>query len=704
MSTLLEIDVGQMRLLAGRRSTTSAVGRFAAPRKRGQRIGVLYVLAAVKDDPDEVLAQTIIQVVGKAYQSAQGSLTSRLIRAVRAGSAALLQDNLDLVSRSPRNGGVACAVLRHQDAYLAQAGAAFACACQRGALIHQLQAAPGTDTAQAFGRRRDPDVHLAYHTLKPGDSVLLAGASLIQELDQKTLIKALGFADAALSLDNLTEALPAGDGPALVLAMRGRGAPAPRLERRSFEPRPRPVPEAPVEEEIEPPRPAEPEPALKDRLETVQKGTRRALAAVGRVAGDWLQRLMPGGKGPYRGERRPTGRKLRRQISPEDNHLWRWVALILPVVITLVVIGTYWKRGLDRQTRYDELMTRVNKELETASTADEPTARLALESALSALNETDESLAEGDEIPRLRTRVQEQLDTLNKIERIYQVEKLHTYPTAGTVDQIIVHGADIYVLDRLTDRVYHHRLDESGASLESDEEKLLVRKGDSSGDATVVGELVGMVWMPGGKGRQTGALFILGRNGQLLIHDPTWDRLVGTMLPASETWQYPVTVSGYRGNFYILDPGLRQVLRYRTSGSGYSSPPESYFTKDKPGMNSAIDMAIDGFVYILFEDGRLEKYLSGEPVSLTLDQTDKPVQQPSAIYAAPDEEAQFLYLADPAAGRVLRCDKEGHLIQQFVIEGSDALEQVQDIFVDEVGSKLYFLSNNQLFMLTIPPS
>ena len=109
------------------------------------------------------------------------------------------------------------------------------------------------------------------------------------------------------------------------------------------------------------------------------------------------------------------------------------------------------------------------------------------------------------------------------------------------------------------------------------------------------------------------------------------------------------------------------------------------------------------FVYLLFEDGRLEKYLSGEPVPLTLDPADRPLEQPSALYTAPDAEVRFLYVADPPNGRVLRCDKEGQLIQQFILQDADALSQVQDFFVDEVGSRLYFLSSNQLFVVDIPP-
>ncbi len=117
----------------------------------------------------------------------------------------------------------------------------------------------------------------------------------------------------------------------------------------------------------------------------------------------------------------------------------------------------------------------------------------------------------------------------------------------------------------------------------------------------------------------------------------------------------------------------------------------------------AIDMAIDGFIYLLFENGRLEKYLSGEPVPLTLNLAGQPLQQPSAIYTAPDAEVQFLYVADPSASRVLRCDKDGRLIQQFVLQDNDALSHVRDIFVDEVGSRLYFLSSNRLFVVNIPP-
>lgn len=713
MSALLDTDVGQMRLLVGYRSPTTAAGCFAAPRQlgRGRRSGVLYALAAVENDPDEIIARIILQAVGQAFQGTSGSLTARLRRAIHAGSIALFRENLDLISGPPRSGGVACAVLRDDGLYLAQAGTAVACICQRGSLTRLPDGDPDDSASErAFGRRGDPEVRLAYHALMPGATVMLADASLVRQASDEETIKALSVADAGLSLDSLAAVPSAGEGAVLVLAMRRRTAPAhpptaaPAVgapgERPRAAPKPMPRPIEPPEKKAEFLQPSPPPgPTLAERLASVRRAAGRRLAAASPIVGDWLRRLMPD-KGPDRGEYRATDQKSRRRMVSVDDPIWRPIALILPLIVLLVVAGTFWKWGWDRQARYTELMAEVEGQIEIAATADEATVRQALETASIALDEAIQIAPQEKKAYSLRADAQEQLDTLNKVVRLDRAELLHTYPPAGKVDEIIVHGTDIYVLDRLTDRVYHHRLNETHTALESDKERLLVHKGEDQPDtAAAVGELVGMTWLSGGAGR----LLILERNGLLLAYDPTWERLTGTMLPANETWQYPVAVSSYVGNFYVLDPGLGQVLRYRSSGVGYASPPEQYFAEKEIGIASAIDIAIDGFIYLLFEDGRLERYLAGKLAPMTLNLPDRPLRQPSAIYAAPDEEALFLYIADPSNHRVIRCDKEGHLIQQFVLKGSDALGQVRDIVVDELHDQLYFLSDNRLFMMAILP-
>jgi len=710
VSAQLDTDMGRMRLSAGYRSTTTAAGRFTAPRQlgRGRRVDVLCALAATENDPDETVARIVLQAVNKAFQTTSGSLTARLRRAVQAGSSALFQENLALTSGSPHDGGVACAVLRDDSLYLARAGTAVACVCQRGSLTYHPSTEGLTEAGEtAFGRRHDPHVRLACHAIRPGDTVLLADTGLIKQANEETLVEALSVADAGLSLDNLAAALSTGEGAILVLAVRRRDTAAPELsaapvervprERLGAAPEPMPRPVEPSEKEAERVETPPAGPALTERLASARQVVSRRWAATRPVVGDWLLRLMPDG-GPDRGERRPSNRQPRRRAVSADNPMWRTIALILPLIVLLVVVGTCWKRDKDRQDRYAELMGEVERQLEVAATADEGTARQALETVLTTLEEAAQSAPPDEEIPGLGADVQQRLDTLNKVSRLHQVEHLHTYPSAGEVDEIVVHGTGIYVLDRLTDRIYHHRLNETRTALELEEERLLVRKGDQSDAATAVGDLVGMSWISDGIGR----LLILGRNGLLLTYDPTWERLTGTMLPANETWQYPVAVSTYLGRLYVLDPGLGQVLRYRASSGGDASPPEPYF-EEKVDIASAIDMAIDGFIYLLFDDGRLERHFAGKAMPMAFSLPDRPLQRPVAIYAAPDEEAQFLYIADPSNQRVIRCDKEGHLVQQFVLEGNDALGQVRDIFVDELHDRLYFLSDNRLLMTSIPP-
>ena len=444
--------------------------------------------------------------------------------------------------------------------------------------------------------------------------------------------------------------------------------------------------------------PAPAGPTLAERLASVRQVAGNWLADATPVVGDWLRRLMPDAS-LDRSERRAAARQPRRRMVSVDNRMWQTVALVLPLVVLLVVAGTYWKRGWDRQARYTELMDEVDRQLDVAATGEEATVRQALETALTTLEEAARSAPPNKEVSNLQADVQQQLDALNKVFRLQQVEHLHTYPPTGEVDEIVVHGTGVYVLDRLTDRVYHHRLNESRTALELEEEKLLVRKGDQPDTAAAMGDLVGMTWVSDGIGR----LLVLGRNGLLLTYDPAWERLTGTMLPDNETWQYPVAVSSYRGRFYVLDPGLGQVLRYLASSGGDVSPPEAYFVEERVDIAGAIDMAIDGFIYLLFDDGHLERYFAGKRVPMTLNLPDRPLHQPVAVYAAPDEEALFLYVADPSNHRVIRCDKEGHLVQQFLLEGDDALGQVRDIFVDELHDRLYLLSDNQLFVMDIPP-
>jgi hypothetical protein len=155
----------------------------------------------------------------------------------------------------------------------------------------------------------------------------------------------------------------------------------------------------------------------------------------------------------------------------------------------------------------------------------------------------------------------------------------------------------------------------------------------------------------------------------------------------------------------VLDPQANTLLRYLPTSDGYSTQPESYFPTDQPvDLNGAVDFAIDGAIYVLFNDGRIGKYMSGEPVEFNISGLDQPFNNPVSIFTAPNEEVQHIYVADAGNQRVVQLNKDGSFARQFKPRPGEAVSfaNLQDIFVDEIGGRLYVLDSNNLYVGNIP--
>ena len=115
-------------------------------------------------------------------------------------------------------------------------------------------------------------------------------------------------------------------------------------------------------------------------------------------------------------------------------------------------------------------------------------------------------------------------------------------------------------------------------------------------------------------------------------------------------------------------------------------------------------MAIDGFIYVLYNDGRISKFQGGQPVDFTITGLDKPLSSPVSLFTAPDDEVQYLYVADAGNQRVVQLEKDGRFVRQFKPSLGEPVTfaNLQDIFVDEISGRLYILDSNSLYMGNIP--
>lgn len=408
----------------------------------------------------------------------------------------------------------------------------------------------------------------------------------------------------------------------------------------------------------------------------------------------------------HAGHHRQAGLRANRppQSSSVPWGLLRNIAIAIPLLVAVIVGISYLQKGRMREAEYQELVTSAQTKFEQSQSVDPASALGLIGEAKTLLAQAEEIKADQPEITELRQTMAAEADRLGNVQRLYFLPQLRQYTDAGTnLENIIVQGVELYVLDTGNGRVFHHQLDDVGEALLPDDENFLIVAQGQTVDELTVGNLLGMTWMPTGGNRQTSDLLVLSRSGLLEYH-PNWGVAL-TSLAAGDALIAPVAVSSFFGNFYVLDPQGNKLWRYLPTADGYSAPPESYFPAEQPvDLSNAIDFAIDGAIYVLFNDGRIGKYLSGQPVEFNVSGLDIPFKNPVSIFTAPNEEVQHIYVADAGNQRVVQLNKDGSFVRQFKPRAGEAVtfSNLQDIFVDEIGARLFILDSNNLYVGNLP--
>jgi DNA-binding beta-propeller fold protein YncE len=111
-------------------------------------------------------------------------------------------------------------------------------------------------------------------------------------------------------------------------------------------------------------------------------------------------------------------------------------------------------------------------------------------------------------------------------------------------------------------------------------------------------------------------------------------------------------------------------------------------------------MAIDGNIWLLFSDGRLLRFLSGEQPQFAL--TGVPGGLTGPVALAVPQEGNRMYIADPGSARIVEITKEGQFIRQFKAREGDILKNMVDLFLDEASGMFYILTPDQLFGAYVP--
>ncbi len=427
------------------------------------------------------------------------------------------------------------------------------------------------------------------------------------------------------------------------------------------------------------------------------------IALIGTGLKNILAMLLPGMNDELP---KQAGIQAQQQQPVASIKLLRNIAIAIPIIVILIVVVSYLQKGRIREAEYTEHVTTAQQKFEQAQAVDVTSALGLMTEAETSLGLAEEIKQDQPEIVQLRQQMAEQADVIGNVNRLYYLPELRQYADTGTfAAQIVVHGLDLYVMDTGNDRIYHHQMDDLGEALLPDDQAtvLMASRGQAVENITI-DELLAMTWMPAGGNRQTSDLVIMNSTG-LLEYSPNWG-IAPSVLAGTEQLVRPTAVDSYFGNFYVLDAQANKLLRYLPTQDGYSLPPESYFANEQAAnLTSAVDMTIDGAIYVLYQDGRIAKFLGGQPdTEFTITGLDIPFNNPVAIFTAPDEELLHIYVADAGNQRIVQLNKDGSFVRQFKPRLGETVSfaNLQDIFVDEISNRIYILDSNNLYLSNIP--
>ena len=387
------------------------------------------------------------------------------------------------------------------------------------------------------------------------------------------------------------------------------------------------------------------------------------------------------------------------------------VAMVIPLVMLGVVIMTRVQYEKARRDQFGDIQARAQSLYDQATTSGDLAAKR--QGLYDALVATEDGLAitPGDEmLMSLKRRVEHQLDQINVVERIYTFYRLADLDegdvSTGDASRIVVQGIDLYVLHRGSYRVVRYLMNDVGDALQPiGSDPTLLRKGEVIGGVRV-GDVVDMAWMRAGGQRTLDTFVVLDRTGTMYAYDPQ----VGTdALPVADadTWLKPEAIGGYFGNLYVLDPLLNTILKYVPTDNAYTSPPTAYLNPALGvDLTGAVDMAVDGNLYVLFANGEVAKFYEGERVPFTMNGLPSPMRSPTAIFVSGEQEPDaegHVYVADTGNQRVVQLDKDGNYIRQLKakLDGQE-MEGLRGLWVDEKTERLLLVSDGALWYAKLP--
>jgi hypothetical protein len=367
-----------------------------------------------------------------------------------------------------------------------------------------------------------------------------------------------------------------------------------------------------------------------------------------------------------------------RIILKKENRKFVYIAVFL---IALIIGYNKIKENNDKRSEiarqielisaYDEAANQFNKakdDILLGKTLD-------LTAIVDALNKaTDAKSVEKnrDKAAALVVTIQNFLDEQTKTARIKDAVG---FDFAKNVSSILIAGTEIYGIDP-SGKIYMADTRERKTSL----------LGALPSDA---GDFAAFSYIESAK-----SILISTKNNRMFTFDIDNKTVNELPLSTNAEWEDSKAIATYSSNIYILDSENGQVWKHVRRDDGYSKG-TTYADTKKISIRGAIDLVIDGNLYVLQNDGSVKKFVRGalEPdfAIRGIPSPDSQILIPGKIFA--EEGSNSIFVLDKKKSRILKFEKSGGFLNQYVYDGLT----IESFVVNAKLQKLWVLAGGKIY-------
>lgn len=361
---------------------------------------------------------------------------------------------------------------------------------------------------------------------------------------------------------------------------------------------------------------------------------------------------------------------------------------IIAIVIVLAFVAAIYPKlsrnnnvQEDRSASYQALLSESQNKLAEAEnkassgSSEQDAGKLFFDAKALALRVRDEYDGLDSEANTIISKAQEELDKIDKVAKVENMQTVASFDNDSISNFVEIAGT-VYVIDGKENIVY--KVDTAKSQLTQ------IAKTSSK-----IGEI---------KYAQNF------QNQEILLSDGSAVSSFGLKSGAIQKLDAaldPVAkdMAVYGKNIYFLSPSASQIYKYQKTAQGLTGKTDWLKSGD---VKDAVSIAIDQNIFVLYSDGQVKKFFTGQEVSengitFSIKQPVDTITSATKIFTQNGQKN--LYILEPSKGRILIFDKTtGELVKQLTGEG---FSDIKDISVDAKETALTVLMKGKIVKINL---